>query len=498
MNTSPPIKLSLSALARELGVECENCQAAAPAIDALATHSAQAKPGSLFVAIIGEHFDGHEKIDQAFANGSLACVVSKPECLKGRPGLIVSDTRKALSKISAILYGHPARELTLIGVTGTNGKTTTTCLIYNLLWALQRPCLRVGTLGVEVGSLLKLEENFTTPEANNLQRYFRQACELGVRHVVMETSSHALEQERLSDVAFDLGIFSNLTRDHLDYHASMQAYLSAKLRLLDLLAAKPSGLKTMIVNCDSEYGAAFVERAHELNLKTFSYGFSAGSDFLIGDFSQTFQGANFTLQYQGKNYRIKTALIGRHNCFNIASALCALHVLGFDLQRCVELLSTLPQVPGRLESVPGPDFGVYVDYAHTPDALENVLLALRPLAQNKLWVVFGCGGDRDKGKRPIMAEVAARHADHVVVTSDNPRTEKPEAIAADILASGVKPYAVQLDRRAAIELAVSKAQAGDVVLIAGKGHEDYQVIGHEKIHLSDVEEVKNSLKKKYA
>jgi UDP-N-acetylmuramoyl-L-alanyl-D-glutamate--2,6-diaminopimelate ligase len=399
----------------------------------------------------------------------------------------------ALSRLSALEAGDPSKKMQLVGITGTNGKTTTHWLIYHAYQTLAAPALRIGTLGAWADGCVNGPESLTTPDASLVQTYLAQALAAGVRFCVMEASSHALCQARVDHVYFDVGAFTNLTRDHLDYHGDMERYFEAKARLFDLIAAGPKSVRAAAVNLDDPYGLRLQEKIAALKLNDFSYGRDLRAAIKILSFAQTNLGSTLLLGYNNKRYELKSHFIGDHNASNLAAAFAGLLALGFNPGEIVAALAKAPPVPGRLEPVGNAKVGVYVDYAHTPDALEKALITLRPIVKRKLWVLFGCGGDRDRGKRPQMGSIAARLADGVVVTSDNPRTEDPQKIIDDILSSGIKPAVVEADRRIAIAKCIGLAQDGDVVLLAGKGHENYQIIGSAKLPFSDGVEAKRVL-----
>jgi UDP-N-acetylmuramoyl-L-alanyl-D-glutamate--2,6-diaminopimelate ligase len=382
-------------------------------------------------------------------------------------------------------------------VTGTNGKTTTTWLIWEVLNALGVPAVRVGTLGMVFQNLSV--ESLTTPDPLALQGFLAKAKESGARALVMEVSSHGLDQRRVDSVPFQVGVFTNLTRDHLDYHGTLERYFEAKARLFELVGNDPMGQGVAVVNLDGEAGRAMHERAMEprggLALRDLSFGTMDGAPIRLNRFHESEAGSELELVMAGKDViSIRSPLIGRHNAENLAAAFGACVGAGCDPKEVAEALSHTSQVPGRLERVGRGDPRVFVDYAHTPDALERALQAVRVSCSGPLWVVFGCGGDRDRGKRPLMAAVAARLADAVVVTSDNPRTEHPEAIISEILSGGVTARHIDSDRRAAIRYAISHAGPGATVVIAGKGHEDYQILGTTKVPFSDQDEAREAIR----
>lgn len=450
-------------------------------------------PGDIFVAVKGNGSDGHKFVAQAISAGAVLVVVSDEARAEGYAGILVADTRRALSILASLFAGNPSEKMKVVAITGTNGKTTTNWLLYHVLNDLGWPSIRFGTLGTKAEGLVDEPGSLTTPAATTIQNELRKALDAGCKAAVMEASSHALDQCRIDDVAFDVGIFTNLTRDHLDYHESMEAYYLAKRKLFELMGEGGKVTKAAVINIDDEYGMRLWKEIPGLSLNDFSFGRSSDAVFRISDFTQTVRESETQIVHKGKAYSIRTKLIGEHNAQNLCSAFAACVALGMDAQKVIAALGRCPQVPGRLESVGTASFGIFVDYAHTPDALENVLQALRPLTKGKLWTIFGCGGDRDRGKRPQMAEIAARLADKVVVTSDNPRTEDPNKIIEDILSQGVRPHLVDADRRSAIKATLEQCAPEDVVLIAGKGHEDYQIIGTKKIHFSDQEVARETL-----
>lgn len=463
------------------------------ALRGVTSDSRTIKPGNIFVAVNGNGADGHDFVSQAVAAGAGLLVVSDELRAEGHAGVLVADTRRALSILAAEFSGHPSREMKVVGITGTNGKTTTNWLLYHVLNDLGWPCIRFGTLGTRAEGIIDDPGVLTTPAATTIHADLRRACSGGIVCAVMETSSHALDQCRADDVAFDAGVFTNLTRDHLDYHASMEEYFLAKRRLFELISEGSKATRAAVINLDDEYGLRLWKDLDALRLNDFSFGRSEKARFRILDFKQSMRGSETQVAYGGKSYSIRTRLIGEHNAQNLCGTFAVCISLGLEPDRVIAALGKSPQAPGRLESVGDAGFGIFVDYAHTPDALENVLEALRPLTQGSLWTIFGCGGDRDRGKRPQMAEIAARLSDKVVVTSDNPRTEDPKKIIEDILAQGARAYLVDTDRRSAIEKTLRQCRPGDIVLIAGKGHENYQVIGTQKIHFSDQEVARETL-----
>ncbi|HVZ48578.1 MAG TPA: UDP-N-acetylmuramoyl-L-alanyl-D-glutamate--2,6-diaminopimelate ligase [Gemmatimonadaceae bacterium] len=442
--------------------------------------------GGLFIAVRGTKLDGHRFIPAARAAGAAMVLAEDARHAAGGPAIIVRDGRRAAAVAAAAFYGTPGARLRLVAVTGTNGKTTTVGMLRHLLDA-EAPGARaasIGTLGVLLGSAgeaIDAGAGLTTPGPVDLQRVLHLLVHRGAGAVAMEVSSHSLEQHRVEGVAFDAAVFTNVTRDHLDYHGTMEAYLAAKLSLADHV--KPTG--TLVVNADDAAWRALPERGRRV-----TFGMSAGADVRAADVSYTPAGTRFRLE-AGAAAPVHLPLIGDFNVANALGAAAAAIALGMTVDDVARRLGTMPQVPGRLERI-GSAPAVLRDYSHTPDSLERALLALRPFVDGRLIVVFGAGGDRDPGKRPLMGAAAARHADVVIVTSDNPRTEDPEAII-DAIVAGIPGGAYERieDRRTAIARAIAIADPGrDLVLLAGKGHETYQVRGTERLPFDEAEIVR--------
>jgi UDP-N-acetylmuramoyl-L-alanyl-D-glutamate--2,6-diaminopimelate ligase len=425
--------------------------------------------GTIFVAVRGTAGDGHDFLPAAAAAGAVAAIVEDP-ALTRMPALVVTDSRAAAAVAAAVAYGHPARELRLVAVTGTNGKTTTTALLRALLDEESAPSASIGTLGVLVGAAGEPSPGgggLTTPGPVELQRVLRALVGAGVRTVAMEVSSHSLDQRRVTGLEFAAAVFTNLTRDHLDYHGTMEEYFGAKAKLVSYLA--PGGVA--VVNSDDAAWKALPPAPRRFT-------FGRNGDLRVSDvIRHSLAGAEFDLIAEGASHRVELPLIGEFNVENAAAAAAAALQLGVPLRVVAARLSSAPQVPGRLEIL-ARDPAIIRDYAHTPDALERLLGALKPMCAGRLIAVFGCGGDRDKGKRPLMGAIASAQADVAIVTSDNPRTEDPESIIDDIVAGMTAGgYERIEDRRAAIERAIELAEPRDVVVIAGKGHETYQIRG---------------------
>jgi UDP-N-acetylmuramoyl-L-alanyl-D-glutamate--2,6-diaminopimelate ligase len=433
-------------------------------IATLAYDNRKVEPGTLFFCVPGFTRDGHDFAADAVKRGAVALVVERPLQL-GVPEIQVDSVRAAMAPLAARFYGEPTRTLVTAGVTGTNGKTTTAFLLRALLEADGRQTGLLGTVKSVIGGV-EHEVERTTPEAIELQRTFREMLDEGDVAGVIEVSSHALELHRADAIQFAAAIFTNLTQDHLDFHPTMEAYFAAKRKLFAELAPVAS-----IINVDDPYGARL---AKELEYPV-TFGLHDEADYTAVDLKTGLQGSTFKVRSIEGELELRSPLSGQFNVYNMLGALAAARALGVSAETCAAAIATAGQVPGRFETVDdGQPFAVLVDYAHTPDSLENVLRAARELTGGKLIVVFGCGGDRDRGKRPLMGEIAGRLADHVVVTSDNPRSEDPEAIIAEILAGSPAGTTHQVDRRKAIGLAIAAADPGDVVVIAGKGHEQGQ------------------------
>ncbi|MDO7788014.1 UDP-N-acetylmuramoyl-L-alanyl-D-glutamate--2,6-diaminopimelate ligase [Desulforamulus aquiferis] len=463
----------------------------------LAYDSRQAGSGCLFVAIEGFQTDGHIYIDGAVDSGASAIVVEKDvEVPPGVTVVKVSDARKTLALMADKFYGHPAKNMTMVGVTGTNGKTTTTHLVA-AIWkrAGVKPGI-IGTISNYIGDKI-FPVNNTTPESLDLQKLLSDMVSEGVRGVAMEVSSHALSLNRVAGVDFDLAIFTNITQDHLDFHGNMENYLAAKAKLFQ------TDIRNAVINGDDPASAELIRVCRG---KVYTYAIDSDADVIAQDIKVTSRGVGFTVLSPWGKQHLQLKLTGRFNVYNSLAAYTAGLVLGYTPEEVREALESVSGVAGRFELVDlGQDFAVIVDYAHTPDGLENILTTARQITTGRLITVFGCGGDRDRTKRPIMGEIAAKYSDLPVVTSDNPRTEEPDKIIQDVV-EGVKKgaahYLVIADRRQAINRAIDLAKAGDVVVIAGKGHETYQIIGTTKYDFDDrqvaVEAISGSGKKEGA
>ncbi|WP_413577209.1 UDP-N-acetylmuramoyl-L-alanyl-D-glutamate--2,6-diaminopimelate ligase [Bdellovibrio sp. HCB290] len=460
-------------------------------------------PDGLFVAIRGVKVDGHTFIPDAISKGATVLVVEDPNQVPNNfKGFVlrVENTREALDLLAAHYHGDPAQEMFCVGVTGTNGKTSVTYMVEAILNHANMPTGVIGTVNHHLQEKVWPSE-MTTPDPIYLQKRLREFKDDGAQAVAMEVSSHALDQHRVDSVPFNTVIFTNLTRDHLDYHETMEKYLEAKQRLFtDLLWMTDKHPCFAIVNIDDKYG----RRLHVADPAVlWTYGADKSADLHFRIKSMDFTLTTFELKTPMGAIEIQLPMSGTHNVMNAVAAIGAGLSAGIPLEKCAEAISKFNGVPGRLQSVPNnKNLSIFVDYAHSPDALENVLTALTKVRESlnssaKIWTIFGCGGDRDKGKRPLMAEMALKFSDAVVVTSDNPRTEEPQTIIEDILkgvdAQDKTRVTVMVDRKEAIQTAIHKAQEGDVILIAGKGHEDYQIIGTTKFPFSDVQVAEQAL-----
>jgi len=456
-------------------------------ITGVAYDSRRVGPGKVFVACRGENVDGHDFISEAIDRGAVAVVCERNGFVSHKATkIIVQDARACLARLAAAFYGHPSRELKVIGITGTNGKTTTAFLLKHLLEAHGIRTGLVTTVHYEVGGRV-LPASRTTPESLDLQHLMAQMLRAGCRACVMEVSSHALMQNRVDCVEFDFGVFTNLTQDHLDYHRSMEAYFQAKKRFFDQLAATPNPTR-VIANGDDEYGRRVLSDAGSSD--PISYGTRDGADLVAEQIELDREGMRFNVRVGDQSLSVSSGLIGRHNVYNLLAAMGVAEAMTLPREISLEALAKSPPVPGRLENIDmGQPFNVVVDYAHTADALENVLTTLREITPGRILLTFGCGGNRDASKRMKMGEVAARLADCTVITCDNPRKESPAAIAAQIEAGyrSVRDEGTRtiLDRHAAIHHVIRQAKPGDTVLIAGKGHETFQELHDSVIPFDD-------------
>jgi UDP-N-acetylmuramoyl-L-alanyl-D-glutamate--2,6-diaminopimelate ligase len=484
----------------------------------LAYDSRKVEPGQVFFAMPGEKADGHDFIAEVVRRGAAAIVFSRAgDWPRAAASVQVNDVRRALGLWAAQFYGRPSQNLRLVGVTGTNGKTTLTYLIESVLEAAGLTPGVIGTINYRYPGH-EAPSHHTTPESLDLQKMLAEMVRAGVKAVAMEVSSHALAQERVRGLEFDIGVFTNLSRDHLDYHRDMEEYFLAKSRLFtDYLQASAKPRKAAVIYGADPRGRELIEQVRSTGVEAWSYGEDRRWDVHPVNVENVVGGLRGTIQAKEQMIKFESALIGAANLQNILGAVAVGRALGIGADPLVQGIGRVTSVPGRLEKIAN-DRGItiLVDYAHSPDALEKVLDAVRPLSRGKLITVFGCGGDRDRGKRPLMGEIAARSSDVVVLTSDNPRTEDPTAILDDIeegvkrtgfkkinvsdfrsggKSSSERGYVIESDRRKAIGMAIGMAIAGDLILIAGKGHEDYQVLGIKKIHFDDREVARAELER---
>lgn len=454
-------------------------------IKGIAYDSRQVKPGYLFVCISGFKTDGHLYIKQALKNGASAILIEKTiDPIDATTVIMNSNNRKALALVAANFYGRPSQNMRVIGVTGTNGKTTTTHLIQAILEEAGMKTGLMGTLYARVADKT-MDFGHTTPEALDVESFMDICRQNKVQYVLMEVSSHALDLYRVSCIDFDIAVFTNLTQDHLDYHSNMQEYQAAKLKLFEMIS--PGNNNFTVVNADDTYARDFIQAS---KVPVITYGLSSNSDIKAENVKIDLKGSKFTLGFKGTTVNINMKLIGMFSVYNVLAAIAVALKEGISPETIKIALEKVNGVPGRFEQVDeGQNFTVVVDYAHTPDGLENILKTGRQLTSHRLITVFGCGGDRDRGKRPLMGEVAARYSDFCVVTSDNPRSEDPEAIINDIIPGldRVKNsrYAIISDRREAINHAIHLARPEDLVIIAGKGHETYQLVKDKVLDFDD-------------
>jgi len=455
-----------------------------PTITSIEMDSRQVKKGSLFICIKGYTVDGHDFAEVAVQNGA-AAIVAEHDLNVNVPVVIVKDSRRAMAVLADAFYGQPTQKLHLIGVTGTNGKTTTTHIIEHIFRQASKKTGLIGTVNIKIGGK-SYEVKNTTPESLVLQKTFHQMINEEVEVAIMEVSSHSLKLGRVHGCDFDVAVFTNLSQDHLDFHGTMDEYRHAKGLLFAQLGSRFDHKKPRfaVLNHDDP---ASLEYKQSTAATIITYGIDTESDIMARNIKMTTNGTSFDLVTPFETVRVNTKLIGRFSVYNILAAVAACLVSGVPLAAIIEAVEQVQGVPGRFEVVDGgQDFTVIVDYAHTPDSLENVLRTIRQFAKSNVYVVVGCGGDRDKTKRPIMAQIAAKYADVPIFTSDNPRSEDPAAILQD-MEEGVKgkQFVSIVDRKEAIYHAISQACKGDVILIAGKGHETYQIIGNDILDFDD-------------
>lgn len=477
--------MKLQEIASALGLDCDT----EIEINGIQYDSRKITRGDMFVCLRGNAADGHQFAEKAVSMGAVALLVEEDVLGCDVPQLKVADTRRALAVAAETFFGHPQKSLKLIGLTGTNGKTTTTHLIK---WILDRQGKKTGLIGTNhiiIGDRV-IPATHTTPESLEISSYLKEMVDCGCEYAVMEVSSHGLKQGRVSALEFTAAAFTNLTQDHLDYHHDFADYLASKQILFRSLGENA----VAVVNYDDPYCKDFLAVSA---VKPVTFGYGEGAVYRSHDVKITPQGTTFTLDCDGTSYEVKTPLLGDFNVYNVMNAIAVARGLGIDMESILSAMEEAPQVHGRFERVQaeqGPT--VVIDYAHSPDGLENILTTANQMKQGRVILVFGCGGDRDKTKRPIMGKIGGTMSDFAYVTSDNPRTEDPASIVA-MVEEGVEEsggaYEVIVDRREAIKTAILNAKSEDLVVIAGKGHEDYQIIGTEKVHFDDFEEAEKAL-----
>ena len=468
--------------------ELVNVENMSDEIMGISYNSKKTRPNDIFICLTGEHVDGHEYAEEAFANGACACIVERRLNLD-MPQIVVDDTSEMIAQVSDLIYNSPSQKLNIIGVTGTNGKTTVTHLIQKLFEANDQQCALIGTLGHKFFSGDTYHDaKHTTPQAPELQELLYEINEKCIKNVVMEVSSHALAQHRVDYCDFNGAVFTNLTQDHLDFHITMSNYFKAKALLFENLVAGDFA----VINADDEYASKFLDVISP-TVSTYTYGINMPADVRAEEEKFNNDGASFVCSIKDKKYNVKLKMNGMFSVYNVLAALTTALALDMDIEKSIKTMEENGGVAGRFEVVITKPT-VIVDYAHTPDGLANVLKTARDItpSDGKLICLFGCGGDRDATKRPKMGAIAEELADKVIITSDNPRSEDPQQIITDILAGlkRVNDVIVEPDRELAIKEAHKIAQPNDVVLIAGKGHEDYQILANETIHFDDREKVR--------
>lgn len=462
----------------------------------IAIDSRLVQSGDLFIAIKGSKNDGHKYIDEACGKGAAICVTSQdnwPKHIKKIANtriITVRDTREELSRRAAEFYGNPTNKMIVTGITGTNGKTTIAFLLDEIISGMGRKTGMIGTIYYKIGNKI-IPADRTTPDSLRLNIMLAEMIEEKTKYLTMEVSSHSLDQKRVGHVFFDAAVFTNITREHLDYHKNMKAYFKAKASIFKNLKKKG----TAIINKDDHMSRILTRSIRKKKL-TFSTK-SDKADIYAKDIVYSLEGSSFTVVTPKKEHKIRTKLVGRHNISNILAALSVCYSYGLDLEWTAELIAQFNGAPGRLESIESSKpYKIFVDYAHTDDALKNVIAALRPYVKNRLITIFGCGGDRDRTKRPRMGRVSTVLSDYTIITSDNPRSEDPKAITAEIEKGVIDKkagYEIIIDRREAIKAAIDMAKEGDIILVAGKGHETEQIIGDKTIIFDDRQVVRSLL-----
>jgi UDP-N-acetylmuramoyl-L-alanyl-D-glutamate--2,6-diaminopimelate ligase len=454
-------------------------------VSGISYDSRQIQSGYLFAGLPGQHHHGIKFLAQAQERGA-SSVLTDRKIQTELPLIVAKDARLALASVSSFFFDQPSTKLKLIGVTGTNGKTTTTYLLQSIF---EQASIRCGVLGTirYSGKDFSSAASLTTPESVDLQKMLANMVREGCGACVMEVSSHSLVQHRVARCIFEAGIFTNLTQDHLDYHKTMEEYFQAKRMLF---SNDTCTTKVAINNQDDPYGQKLLEERKNQKLEAYSFGTNSSADFYIKDWSTSPSGSHLTIRYQETETIVETPLIARYNAYNVCGAFAAATARGIDRATIAAGVRSMKQVPGRLEKVEfGQPYLILIDYAHTEDALRQLLHTVRGYTKNRMLLVFGCGGERDRGKRPVMGRVAAELADEIILTSDNPRNEDPDQIIRDVMAGIPDARKIRIipDREEAIGKAIEVASTGDALVLAGKGHENYQIIGTEKLHFDERE-----------
>ena len=454
-------------------------------INSITHNSKEVQEGSLFIAIIGQNSDGNDYIDEAINNGAIAIISNKNLQKKSIPYIIVKNPREIMSKISSTFYNNISKKMTIIGVTGTNGKTSICELINFILNKSNLNSCTIGTLGLK-NQTGTLNTNFTTPESNNIHHYLNTMNQNNIKNAVIEVSSHALDLNRVDDIEFDIGIFSNLTPEHLDYHNNMDSYFQSKLKLFKKLKSNTNA----IINIDNEYCNEIIKNS---NCNVIKYSLVKKTDIFAKKFTCTLDGINATLNIFNENFEIKSSLLGEFNLLNILASIGACIALGIPKKKIIKSINLFQSIPGRLEKVPNKSQkNIFIDYAHTPDAYEKVLSSLKCFSNKQIITLFGCGGNRDASNRSKMASIAESFSSYVYITSDNPRNENINNIVSDIT-SGLKNtnYKINLNRKEAIKDAINMMTDDHILIIFGKGRENYQIIKNKKIYHNDFQIIKN-------